>query len=241
MTPNRPEAICLMAERSALALPSAFGTSRFGFSPPSPVLDLPPRRFIARASVACASSDIEPYDMAPVQKRRTMFDAGSTAATSTGSRSDSKASIPRRLHPSLSLSVMSAYFLYSAGEFSRDAACRCWMATGSFRWRSAGTPSLAPRQWYSPALRSVALSARPSVCEASARAGKPMACSAMASSASWSKPTPSTRDAVPLKHFATTDALSPSASKICAPLYEASVEMPILAKTLSMPCSTAWK
>ena len=84
------------------------------------------------------------------------------------------------------------------------------------------------------------LGACPSVC-AAARAREAHGCSAMASSASWSKPTPSTRDAVPLKHFATTAALSPSASKICAPLYEASVEMPILANTLSMPCSTAWK
>ena len=36
-----------------------------------------------------------------------------------------------------------------------------------------------------------------------------------------------------------TELLSPTASKICAPLYDCSVEIPILAMTLSIPLATA--
>ena len=70
VTPNRPEATCLMAER--IELPLGSGRNRSGSSPPSPVFDLPPMRFMAMASVVWASRLIEPKDMAPVAKRRTM-------------------------------------------------------------------------------------------------------------------------------------------------------------------------
>ena len=40
-------------------------------------------RFIAMASVSCASLLMEPYDMAPVTKRVTMFRAGSTSSSGT--------------------------------------------------------------------------------------------------------------------------------------------------------------
>ena len=53
---------------------------RTGSSPPSPVFDLPPRRFIAIASVSCASREIEPSDIAPVTKRLTISLAGSTSS-----------------------------------------------------------------------------------------------------------------------------------------------------------------
>jgi hypothetical protein len=43
-----------------------------GSSPPSPVFDFPPRRFIAMAIVSCASGLIEPKDMAPVLNRFTI-------------------------------------------------------------------------------------------------------------------------------------------------------------------------
>src|ERR1022692_3591845 len=44
---------------------------RASSSPPSPVLDLPPMRFMAMARVSWASLEIEPKDMAPVAKRLT--------------------------------------------------------------------------------------------------------------------------------------------------------------------------
>mmetsp|Transcript_21651 Transcript_21651/g.66569 ORF Transcript_21651/g.66569 Transcript_21651/m.66569 type:complete len:280 (-) Transcript_21651:27-866(-) len=47
------------------------------------------------------------------------------------------------------------------------------------------------------------------------------------------------RDGVPEKHVSTTSGWRPSASKICAPLYDWSVEMPILDMTLSNPLASA--
>ena len=44
------------------------------------MFDLPPIRFIATASVAWASVEIEPSDIAPVAKRLTISAAGSTSA-----------------------------------------------------------------------------------------------------------------------------------------------------------------
>ena len=79
-TPKRPEATCLIAERRRS--PFGSGVKRTGSSPPSPVFDLPPRRFIAIASVSCVSRLIEPSDIAPVTKRLTISLAGSTSSMS---------------------------------------------------------------------------------------------------------------------------------------------------------------
>src|SRR5881275_1999785 len=68
VTPNLPLATCLTADRRLS--PFASGTYRCGSSPPSPVFDRAPMRFIAIASVSCASCEIEPYDIAPVENRR---------------------------------------------------------------------------------------------------------------------------------------------------------------------------
>src|SRR5215475_15091437 len=70
VTPNLPLATCFTAERRRS--PFSSGTYRRASSPPSPVFDRPPSRFIAIAIVSCASADIDPYDMAPVLKRRTI-------------------------------------------------------------------------------------------------------------------------------------------------------------------------
>src|ERR1700685_1118035 len=61
VTPNRPEATCLTAERRRSPLGS--GLNRSGSSPPSPVLDRPPRRFIAMARVSWASAEMDPDDL----------------------------------------------------------------------------------------------------------------------------------------------------------------------------------
>src|ERR1700749_2258174 len=47
VTPNRPEATCLIDAR--LLSPLGRGLNRDGSSPPSPVLDRPPSRFMAMA------------------------------------------------------------------------------------------------------------------------------------------------------------------------------------------------
>src|SRR6202034_2350032 len=70
VTPKRPEATCLIALR--IESPLGRRLYRSDSSPPSPVFDLPPIRFIAMESVVWASREIEPYDIAPVEKRLTI-------------------------------------------------------------------------------------------------------------------------------------------------------------------------
>ena len=69
-----------------LESPFASGSKRAGSSPPSPELLLAPIRFIATASVSCASLPSAPNDMAPVVKRLTIAEAGSTSDRGTGFR-----------------------------------------------------------------------------------------------------------------------------------------------------------
>src|SRR5206468_9979166 len=81
----------------ALDRESPFGSGiyRAGSSPPSPVLLRPPMRFMAMASVSCASLLIEPKDMAPVAKRLMIDSAGSTSSRGTGLSADFRSINPR--------------------------------------------------------------------------------------------------------------------------------------------------
>ena len=47
-------------------------------------------RFMAMASVSCASALIEPYDIAPVEKRLTIASTGSTSSIGIGPDADPK-------------------------------------------------------------------------------------------------------------------------------------------------------
>src|SRR5699024_682057 len=76
VTPNRPEATCLMAELRSVPRRSIS-------SPPSPEFDFPCRRFMARARVSWASLEMDPYDMAPVLNRVTMESTLSTSSMGT--------------------------------------------------------------------------------------------------------------------------------------------------------------
>ena len=58
VTPKRPEATCLMALRRRS--PLASGMKRSASSPPSPVFERPPMRFMAMARVSWASAEMEP-------------------------------------------------------------------------------------------------------------------------------------------------------------------------------------
>ena len=145
MTPKRPDATCLIALRRQS--PFASGCSG-GSSPPSPVLVRPPMRFIAMASVSCASALIEPKDIAPVAKRLTIASTGSTSSSGIGP-------LPtRRLELSRPRSVASSWLWSStAFEYSlkisycplRVACCSLNTVSGLNRWYS---PSR--RHWYSP-------------------------------------------------------------------------------------------
>ena len=76
-----------MALRRQSPLPS--GSNRLTASPPSPEFDRAPRRFIAIASVSCASAEIDPKLIAPVENRLTISPAGSTSSIGTGGRTPS--------------------------------------------------------------------------------------------------------------------------------------------------------
>jgi hypothetical protein len=116
VTPKRPEATCLIDERrlspacncrsrsirlapmiSDSLVGWLIGMKRFGSSPPSPVFERPPMRFIATASVVCASVEMEPRDMAPVAKRLTMSFADSTSSSGTGAPTGLSSNRPRKV------------------------------------------------------------------------------------------------------------------------------------------------
>ncbi|OAV75547.1 hypothetical protein Barb7_00819 [Bacteroidales bacterium Barb7] len=82
VTPKRPEATCLMAERKVV--PSSRGMKRAGSSPPSPVLLRPLILFMAIAIASWASRLIEPKLMAPVTKCFMISEAGSTFSMGIG-------------------------------------------------------------------------------------------------------------------------------------------------------------
>ncbi len=77
VTPKRPDAICLMRELRSVR-------NRAGSSPPSPQFERAPRFANAIAIVSWASADRAPCDMPPLEKRRTISSAGSTASSGTG-------------------------------------------------------------------------------------------------------------------------------------------------------------
>src|SRR5437016_2988078 len=72
--------------------------------------------FMAMARVVCASVEIEPSDIAPVEKRLTMAAAGSTSSSGTGlQRSKRKSNRPRKVICRCDWSLMiAAYSLYVA-------------------------------------------------------------------------------------------------------------------------------
>ena len=62
------------------------------------MFDLPPKRFIAIAKVSCASCEIEPYDIAPVEKRLIISEADSTSSIEMAGRTPSlKPKSPRKV------------------------------------------------------------------------------------------------------------------------------------------------
>ena len=141
VTPNRPLATCLIAERRSGS------RRRSGSSPPSPVLDFPPSLFMAIASVSCASAEIDPYDMAPVLKRLTISEAGSTSSSGTGGRSPVRSSNRPRSDPA-SAANLSAVEVYSLKIwYCRDRVECCSRNTVSGLNRCS---SPSRRHWYSP-------------------------------------------------------------------------------------------
>ena len=85
VTPKRPDATCFIADLLESPLESVLYL--LGSSPPSPVLLFPPILFIAMARLSCASLEIEPKLIAPVQNLLTISLADSTCSMGIGSTS----------------------------------------------------------------------------------------------------------------------------------------------------------
>ena len=153
--------------------------------------------------------------MAPVANRRTMLATGSTSSTRTGPgacssvasstprmRSSPRSVISRRDWSSTRL----VYSLKISYRRLRVACCSLKTASGLNR---CGSPSR--RHWYSPPV-----SSRRKSIPAPAPVAWPVRW--LISSASWSKPTPDSREVVPVKQASITSGPRPMASKICAPV-----------------------
>ena len=153
--------------------------------------------------------------MAPVANRRTMLAADSTSSTRTGGVSCSPAasSTPRMRSSPRSVisrrdwsSTRLVYSLKISYRRLRVACCSLKTASGLNR---CGSPSR--RHWYSPPV-----SSRRKSIPAPAPVAWPVR--RLISSASWSKPTPDSREVVPAKQASITSGPRPMASKICAPV-----------------------
>ena len=207
VTPNLPEAACLIADRRRS--PFSSGVYLLESSPPSPVFDLAPIRFMAIANVSWASAEIDPYDIAPVENVFMISLAGSTSLIGIGSLTpDLNLNNPRRVARSLACS--STRFVYSLNmsyRFSCVACCNLKIVSGLNRWNS---PSR--RHWYSPP----AIKFRWALWEGTF--GKAIWCRNLISSASCAYPTPPNLLMVPGKASRISDCPKPIDSKICEPI-----------------------
>ena len=97
---------------------------------------MPPIRFIAIASVSCASREIEPSDIAPVANRFTISLAGSTSSSgmppSSANRNVSRPRSVRRR----ALSRVDRLREYSSYVSHRRARTACWSSAivSGFHW-----------------------------------------------------------------------------------------------------------
>ena len=197
-TPKRPEATCLIFDRRS-------SVKRTGSSPPSPVFERPPMRFIATASVSCASRESEPSDIAPVEKRLTISAAGSTSSSGmppSSRRAEAQQAAQRRASRRVGVD--------GGGELVVRLLAAA--AHGVLQQRDRlGVPLMV-------------LTVAPPGVEADNRAagrravpGNARAWRTSAPSAISVRPIPPMRDGVPVKYRSTRLVERPTASKTCAP------------------------
>ena len=164
---------------------------------------------MAMASVWCASAEMDPYDIAPVEKRVRMEETGSTSSRGIGPPAGGFSRSSPRSVPSFSAwsSTAALYSLKILYCLERVACCSLNTVLGLKRWNS---PSR--RHWYSPPTSS-SRCAR-SVGRASCAARWRVATSA----ARTESPTPPIREAVPVKYSSMSAPSRPIASKTWAPV-----------------------
>ncbi len=144
-------------------------------------------------------------------------------------RSLFKSNKPRKVNASFAWSsTVLVYCLNWLVSLLAVECCSKRITVGLNKWRS---PSL--RHEYSPPVGNKFSTA------IRLASGKPSRWRNTASCAIWSKLKPWIRLTVPVKYSSITSELIPRASKICAPKYDWSVEMPILEKVFNKPLPTA--
>ena len=170
------------------------------------MFDLPPRRFIAIASVSCASWLIDPYDIAPVAKRLTMLSTGSTS--SMGNRRGRRL----QLEQPAQRRALLALIVHEARVFLED--------------RVLAAPRRVLQLEHGVGVEQVILAvAAPLILAARLEIGRctwPLRIRAPVPRSRFpramtSMPTPPIRDAVHVKYLSTNARSRPTASKICAP------------------------
>ena len=141
--------------------------------------------------------------------RLTISSTGSTSSMSTGGRVPPlNRKSPRRV---MSLCACSSTArVYSLKISYRPCRVECWSLNTVVGLNRCSSPSR--RHWYSPPISSARCAARISS-DGNARRWR-----VSTSSASTSKPTPPSREVVPVKQVSITSAPRPTASKICAPV-----------------------
>ena len=110
VTPNRPEAICLIAEFGLS--PFFRGFARSGSSPPSPLSLRAPIRFIAMLSVSCASGLNAPSEMPGATSRFRISVMLSTSSTGIGTTPSRRKSSRSRNATGFCRLIASAYRRY---------------------------------------------------------------------------------------------------------------------------------
>ncbi len=176
-----------------MALRRSSVPKRASSSPPSPVLDLPPMRFMAMARVSCASFEMEPNDMAPVAKRLTIslgrldfFERNGLVGRLDFQQAAQGAE--------LAVLLVDQVGVFLEGLEALAAARRA----AAWRWSADCRGDIRRRRGIDNCRRRAARG------RTRLPAGKAWRCLRMASSASTSRPTPSMREAVPVKYRSTT-------------------------------------
>ena len=234
MTPKRAEATCLI--RASRRSPSGPGAYHAGSSPPSPVFAAPPARWIPIVSAWWASGDSAPTLIAETTNRRAIERASSTSSSgdrrATPADAEPVAGDARRGAAGASVVAVRGEGGVDAAAGSSAARQRSVIAVafaGAYRWSS---PS--PRKRAKPGIGQPARGPR--------RPGDgprpPRAPELDASPRSASLERPG-HAAAAGKQRATTAASSSSVSNSSPPMYEATALMPIRARILRSPASSA--
>ncbi len=168
--------------------------------------------------------------MAPVEKRATMEATGSTSSMGTGGRTPVRRCMsPRNVASCADCS--STARVYSLNTSYRLDRVACWSLNTVFGLKRWISPSR--RHWYSPP------TSRSRWASSVGRSRWESRWRWATSSARTSSPTPPIRETVPVKYSSMTSGARPTASKTWAPVYDATVEMPILDITLMIPLEAA--